>query len=117
MGKTSLRWALRAVMAAAVLGVTGCDDASCSVGDRTYEDGEHWTCADGCNECSCSEGTIESTAAGCLGPPGPAAGKRMCFEGDVWRKHDASWTCADGCTQCSCSDGEVAKSAGDCPPS
>jgi hypothetical protein len=84
--------------------------ASCDDGERTYPDGAQWTCRDGCNSCSCSDGTVLSTLTGCLTPPGPAAGKLMCEEGGRWHTHGDSWTTEDGC-ELSCDDGKL---IGDC---
>jgi len=112
MATMILRWARRAAIAAAVLAVTGCNGESCSQAGKTYEEGERWTCADGCNECACSEGQITNTDKLCTAP-GAAAGQRMCLDGgDAWHAHGTSWTCADGC--CSCSDGELSNTPGEC---
>ena len=43
---------------------------SCEDGGKVYEDGEAWECSDGCNFCSCENGTITSTAAACTADAG-----------------------------------------------
>jgi hypothetical protein len=104
------RWFLGLALGlAAALGCAGCD-GSCEGVGRTYEDGDHWTCSDGCNGCSCNTGTITSTAALCSDPPGPAAGKLQCFD-RVWHEHGEIWTCPDG-TECTCVDGTIGKKPG-----
>jgi len=65
----------------------------------------HWTCSDGCNSCVCTDGTVTSTLMGCGGPPGEAAGKLKCFNGDEWVEHGRTWDCDGAC--CQCVDGDV----------
>ncbi len=47
--------------------LSGCNQ-SCEEGGHTYEDGESWTCSDGCNACGCDNGSINSTAKACSDP-------------------------------------------------
>lgn len=96
---------LWALMCGAAL-LLGCAERECEDSGRTYEHGEHWTCSDGCNGCSCDDGMVARTAAGCPEPPGDDAGKRMCFEGDRWHPHGENWPAADGC-ELQCNDGAL----------
>jgi hypothetical protein len=87
-------------------------DASCEDAGREFQAGAHWTCSDGCNGCTCDDGTIVSTAKGCPTPPGPAAGKLHCWSGSYWQEHGTHWACNnDGCTDCSCNDGRIVREA------
>ena len=86
-------------------GATACDDGSCEDAGRTFAEGSIWTCADGCNGCSCQDGMVTSTLMACGGPPGEAAGKLKCFDGDEWVEHGRTWDCDEGC--CRCVDGDV----------
>jgi len=43
----------------------------------------------------------------CSSPPGPAAGKLMCWEGNFMHMHGEIWVCANGCDECTCSDGHL----------
>lgn len=64
-------WLVALCLAVAVGGaITGCGESSCEADGRTYAEGTHWTCSDGCNSCFCGDGTITSTAIGCPTPPG-----------------------------------------------
>ena len=90
------------------------DDRSCRSGDRAFPDGAIWTCADGCNGCSCEGGVITSTAAQCVSAPGPAANMLMCEEGGFTHRHGSSWNCSDGCGMCGCSDGEITRDQPNC---
>ena len=116
---------MRPIGLAALVGVSGLlalavpacgagNDASCESGDRVFEDGARWTCADGCNECACNDGTVSSTLIGCPDPPGPAANMLSCNEGGMWNRHAASWTCGDGCDLCSCDDGQLSRVEREC---
>jgi len=96
----------------AVFVAAGCDDGSCEDAGRTFEEGSQWTCSDGCNSCACNNGETTTTAIGCEGPPGEAAGKLLCFNGDKWVKHGTTWACDDGC--CECIDGDVAATPDAC---
>jgi len=103
---------LRGLLLATALGLgcfTGCVwDADCEDAGRTFENGAIWTCSDGCNGCSCSDGTVTSTLIGCGSPPGPAAGKLKCWSGSYWQTHGDTWACNDdSCFECTCDDGRV----------
>lgn len=37
----------------------------CKEGGERYSNGETWTCADGCNICTCNEGEVSTTAMYC----------------------------------------------------
>jgi hypothetical protein len=110
MNRYPFYFGLVAALGLSVLVLGGCEEApaSCEDGDRTYADGAHWTCSDGCNFCGCSDGSVTTTAIGCPEPPGPAAGKLQCHSeaDDFWYTHGDTWAC-DGCSTCSCSDGET----------
>lgn len=66
-----VRVAALAAVAAFAIGLGGCNQ-SCEDGGRLHEDGEAWECSDGCNSCSCDNGSINSTAVACIdaGIPG-----------------------------------------------
>ena len=98
------------VLVSAVALISGCNSGECQYDGRTYENGQNWTCSDGCYTCSCREGDVTQTAIGCAKPPGPAAGKLKCFDDDIWHTHGDTWTTDSGCTH-SCDDGQV---VGDC---
>jgi len=80
-----------------------------------YKDGEYWTCADGCNKCSCGDGFIASTRAGCVTIPD--GGSKSCTDerGAIYEDGD-SWTCADGCNSCWCSGGTIGNTLMECVP-
>jgi hypothetical protein len=88
---------------------------SCEHGDRVYEDGNSWTCSDGCNYCSCDNGAVTSTAIACPKPPGPNANKLDCAgpEGGTVR-HGDFWNCGEDMC-CRCDDGDVKRHDGECP--
>jgi hypothetical protein len=88
-------------------------DGSCEDAGRTFDEGDQWTCSDGCNYCGCTDGTITSTAMGCPEPAGEAAGKLVCQDDGVHR-HGESWDCDEGCSVCSCDDGRVSKLPNPC---
>ena len=96
----------------------GCGDKpKCKTAERTYEDGDSWTCADGCNYCECFDGEVSQTAALCTEPPGPQAGKLAC--GSIARQHGSFWLCEDGerdagCEACWCDDGVVSSVPASC---
>jgi hypothetical protein len=103
-----------AVLAAlfAAFGLAGCPSESCKDGNRTFAEGSHWTCSDGCNSCSCDDGETTSTLMACAGPPGESAGKLRCLNGSEWVAHGTTWNCDDRC--CECVDGNVATKPGAC---
>src|SRR5262245_35943476 len=88
-----------------VFAAEGCD-TSCDSDGRTFEDGDVWTCPDGCNVCSCDDGTIQSTLVGCEGEPGPAANKLLCSVDGARHGHGDTWSC-ERCGTCECNDGQV----------
>ncbi|HEX6245127.1 MAG TPA: hypothetical protein VFZ61_29600 [Polyangiales bacterium] len=104
---------------ATIASVAACDDdaARCKEGERSYRDGDHWTCSDGCNYCECRDGETSQTAISCPSPPGPAAGKKSC--GSMNRRHGDSWQCDESdakCEMCSCDDGVVTRGRSSCDP-
>jgi hypothetical protein len=107
--KLGLVRGLRGISLAGLLALpfaTACggDDEPCEDGGRQYGNGQAWTCADGCNGCTCQDGEITSTLVGCDSPPGPNAGKLSCHD-KIWHQHGTTWSCADGC--CTCDDGKT----------
>ena len=66
----------------ALLAVAGCGGresgtspaSSCNDNGTVHASGTTWTCSDGCNTCSCSNGEIASTLVACLGPEGGTSG-------------------------------------------
>ena len=112
---------IRSLLLACVLSSTllaGCGDKpKCKDGERTYESGESWTCADGCNYCECDDGVVSQTGRGCLEAPGPQAGMLAC--GSIARQHGDFWLCEDshsdaGCEACWCDDGAVSRVPASC---
>jgi hypothetical protein len=89
-------------------------DSSCEQAGRTYEDGDVWTCSDGCNSCGCTDGQMSSTGMACSEPPAEGAGQLQCNEGGVWHAHGHPWTCSDGCSVCTCDDGQLSKQSDGC---
>merc|ERR1712000_252291 len=73
---------------------------SCRDGTGEHQHGESWTCPDGCNTCSCTDGMIGSTKMECT----PI--KKACTDGTGEHQHKESWKCPDGCNTCSCEDGK-----------
>merc|ERR1719369_1022419 len=63
-----------------------------------YQDGDTWTCADGCNKCDCKKGRILSTKKKCI--------KYCKDETGAKYKPGDSWACADGCNKCRCVEEE-----------
>jgi hypothetical protein len=108
---------LRALLLTAAAGFgsfTGCGwlESSCEDAGREFPHGANWTCSDGCNSCVCQNGTVTSTLIGCPSPPGPAAGKLKCWDGNHWQTHGDQWSCNDdGCSECRCNDGTVVREA------
>jgi len=105
---------IRALLLATTVGFgcfTGCLwDSSCEDAYRKFEEGDHWTCSDGCNGCTCDDGVITTTDMGCASPPGPAAGKLQCWSGSYWQIHGDTWTCNDdSCFECTCNDGHIGR--------
>jgi len=97
------------------LGCAGDDDGPvCSNGGRDFREGDSWTCADGCNSCTCADGQVTSTFGSCSGPPGPAATKLMCADGEFEHSHGSSWACSDGCGMCGCDDGTLVRADSAC---
>ena len=96
-----------AVLALLVLASAGGCSGACESHGRTFEDGEYWTCNDGCNACSCINGTVNKTLIDCSGPPNPAANKLSCKDGDLLHPHGTEWTCDHGCGTCACDDGRI----------
>jgi len=88
----------------------GCNSGECQEGGRTYENGQQWTCSDGCNFCACQEGDVATTALACPMPPGSAAGKLDCDYGADHHRHGDVWTAAN--CMLSCNDGHVVKDCG-----
>jgi len=79
-----------------------------------YKDGDYWTCADGCNKCSCGDGFIASTRAGCVTMQD--TGKPCTDEkGAIYQDGD-SWPCGDDCNNCWCSDGMIGNTKMACVP-
>jgi hypothetical protein len=102
-----MKWARGlGVLVSALALAPACNSGDCQDGRRTYEEGQNWTCSDGCNTCGCEDGEVTSTLIACPEPPGPAAGKLKCFEGEYWHTHGETWTTDSGCTH-SCDDGHV----------
>jgi outer membrane protein OmpA-like peptidoglycan-associated protein len=79
---------------------------NCEMSGRVFPHGSTWTCADGCNICSCWRGYVDETMMGCDGPPNPAANKLYCSGHGQGRQHGTSWSCGP-CTTCTCADGTV----------
>ncbi len=52
-------------LALAAFGLLGCEGRGCVVDGKTYRDGMRWTCADGCNFCSCDDGVYGHTQMAC----------------------------------------------------
>jgi hypothetical protein len=75
--------------------------------DRGYEEGESWTCADGCNTCTCEhDGSISQTDLDC---------ESMCSDETGTYEVGDSWVCPDGCNTCTCEeDGSVIMTDMDC---
>lgn len=80
------------------------DAKSCTYEGKTYADGEQFPAGDGCNTCSCDEGTIGCTLIGCN--PNNAA---SCKVGGVVYPHGAN-NIQDpfSCNKCSCNAGGLA---------
>ena len=95
------------------LQLLACGDG-CHDRHRSYEDGDHWTCSDGCNQCSCKDGTVSHGNVACGGSPSPAAGQLACLENGRWHYGDEPWKCKDGCSECRCNDGQLLKSSEAC---
>jgi hypothetical protein len=58
-----MKKAIRALLLAGGMLFIGCD---CEEGGKTYEHGESWTRADGCNTCTCDNGAISCTLIVCI---------------------------------------------------
>lgn len=104
----------------------------CEEGGHAYDDGDVWTCSDGCNTCFCRGNTVGSTLMECADDTSdresgstpatctdddapPATGQSVCSDSSEGvHEHGQSWTCADGCNDCICLDGEVARTGLEC---
>jgi hypothetical protein len=42
-----------------------CPKKGCMEGGNEYNDGDTWTCSDGCNKCKCDNGKVLSTKMAC----------------------------------------------------
>jgi hypothetical protein len=67
---------------------------TCTYGGKSYEPGQSFPDADGCNTCSCSaDGTIACTAMGCVKP---------CEYGGKQYAPGQTFPALDGCNTCTC---------------
>lgn len=75
--KVTAARALLVALLVALCGACGGEDETeqtCTEGGKTHRVGESWTCADGCNRCSCSApGTYTSTGMACIDAGAPDA--------------------------------------------
>ncbi|MEY3212963.1 MAG: Beta-microseminoprotein [Pseudomonadota bacterium] len=46
--------------------LTACTPSPCEVDGVAYRVGESWTCADGCNSCTCTEDGVSQTDMCCI---------------------------------------------------
>ncbi len=53
------------LVALLLIGCKSDNNSSCEYEGKTYEDGESWTCSDGCNTCSCEDGELASSLMHC----------------------------------------------------
>ena len=61
-------WMLAGLCFAMAVVAYACKDSkrSCTDDTGTHQDGETWQCSDGCNACSCHDGTMSTTAKFCI---------------------------------------------------
>lgn len=57
-------WLLAGVILIAPALLQACGK-SCEYEGRTYDDGDKWTCSDGCNTCGCADGQVIPTRLAC----------------------------------------------------
>lgn len=75
--------------------------STCSVGGRTFQSGQSWPDADGCNTCTCNRGSVSCTEIACGGD------RRSCTSGGRTYADGRSWPDADGCNTCTCRSGSI----------
>jgi hypothetical protein len=89
---------------------SGCPlERSCEVDGKKYRSGTSFPDSDGCNACSCNDGTVSCTAAYCGPAPDCDVDGESVADG-------TQWPAPDGCNVCSCALGEVACTEEACPP-
>ena len=84
----------------------------------SHAEGTSWTCADGCNTCTCNNGQVGGTLIACLvdaaPPPAIDAGPPPCVESGVSHANGTAWVCSDGCNRCYCTNGQLLQTAVAC---
>lgn len=76
---------------------------SCTQGDKTYEDGASFPAGDGCNSCTCDEGTIACTLIGC--DPSPETSCQV--DQTVYSHGATNVPDPTSCNTCTCEAGEI----------
>jgi hypothetical protein len=73
--------------------------STCEYNGQIFKTGDSFKSGDGCNTCSCNEGSIICTKMACLG---------LCnYEGVIYYQDD-KFPSSDGCNTCTCTSGHVA---------
>lgn len=77
----------------------------CKIGSIMVEDGKSIDSSDGCNSCSCNEGSLGCTEIAC---PQGAVPRGSCKVGMVLVLNGKSAPSSDGCNTCTCSNSSLA---------
>ncbi|XP_052770944.1 kielin/chordin-like protein [Mya arenaria] len=74
---------------------------TCEYGETTYNNSDVFAKGDGCNNCTCNDGTVDCEKNDCSEP------KQTCEHGGQVYDDGANIPAGDDCNTCSCSDGQV----------
>jgi len=84
-----------------------CVKSECDYNGHTHYHGESFPSDDGCNSCSCYNGTVACTLRFCV---------QTCEYGGQTYNEGDSFTATDGCNTCHCVSGQAACTKIACPP-
>lgn len=92
------------------------DAGGCVVDGTTYELGESFDCADGCNTCTCTAQGIGSTMIACGVDDDATPSDGCSLNGETYRLGDV-FDCPDECNTCTCTPEGIQTTEMDCEPS
>lgn len=74
--------------------------AACTYDGKSYASGSHFPSSDGCNSCSCDNGSVMCTLLACF-DGGPDGGITCVYDGVIHHPGD-TFPSTDGCNTCGC---------------
>jgi len=83
-----------------------CVMPTCNYNGMTYNHGQSFLCADGCNHCTCYDGMVTCSKIACSGTGTQPTPIQCLYSGKTYHEGD-SWQATDGCNTCSCTSGQV----------